>query len=421
MRREIPRFAILLLILALLSACAAAAEAPAENTPAPTATPEPAPDAEQQLLDMFGSGCMTEYIQQLTLDGFDGEVWFVPYRPSKPYRPFNAHVYAYIMQNGEVLAQLNSRTHDGYGVEDFSGLDSVAFRDLNGDGKTDIVMVECFGDERFVSLFFSTSLDTDDPEWRFDRDDYLGRALESRAAICSVPLTAEWAADMVRIGPYGYVELSNWSGEFDDWQTAYRTVAEQYARDYPPSKEETWTSGYGLMDIDGDCIPELATGIDGIFLRLYTYRGGALYKLMEGAYGAGGNYGYEYLPGENTIRNVNSACGGLLWILNFLHIDSDCRLDGSRLSIFYLADLNGNGFLDEADGEVERWEPNYIDQNGNGEYDDGEPVNVTFVLDGEEISEEEALPYTDGRGYNPIRTSLSFDELMTLIDGYGPG
>lgn len=406
MRRGIPLFAILMLILVLLSACAAAAEVPTENTPAPTAThePEPTPDAEQQLVDMFGPGCITEYTQQLNLDGFDGEVWFVP------YRPFGSFVYTKLIQNGETVAQLNSRTHEDYGEEDFSGLDSVALRDLNGDGKTDIVMIECFGDERFASLFFSRPGDTDVPEDRFYHDIMLEREIESRAELRSDPLTAEWAADMVRIDPYGGVEICNWVGEFDDWQTAYRAVAEQ----------ETWISGYGLIDIDGDSIPELAAGTDGYFLSLYTYRGGALYKLKEGAYGAGGNYGYEYLPGENRIRNVNSACGGLLWILYFLHIDSDCQLTSSQLSFIYLADLNGNGFADEADGEVRRWEPNYIDQNGNGEYDDGEPVNVTYMLDGEEISEEEALSYADGDGYKPIRTSLSFDELMTLIDEYDP-
>lgn len=405
MRRKTTLFAVLLMILALLSACAAAPETPAENTPAPTAAPEPGPalDAEQQLIDMFGPGCITEYTQRLTLDGFEGEVWFVP------YSPFRSYVYAKLIQNGETLAQLNSRAHEGCGGKDFSGLDSVAFRDLNGDGKTDIVMIECFGDERFASLFFSSSGDTDVPERRFYHDNALEREIESRAELCSDPLTAEWAADMVRIDPYGGVELCNRVGEFDSWQTAYRTVAEQ----------ETWISGYGLIDIDGDSIPELAAGTDGYFLRLYTYRGGALYKLKEGAYGAGGNYGYEYLPGENTIRNVSSACGGLLWTLYFLHIDSDCQLTGSELSFIYLADLNGNGFIDEANGEVRRWEPNYIDQNGNGEYDDGEPVNVTCMLDGEEISEEEALSYAAGAGYKPIRTSLSFDELTALLDEYG--
>lgn len=428
MRQKTPRFTlIILLILTLLTACAPAAETPAENTPVPTATPEPTPDAvTQELIDMFGSSCVPEHTQQLTLDGFDGEVWFVP------YRPFHSYAYAQIIQNGEVLAQLNSRVHEGLGGDKFSGLGSVAFRDLNGDGKTDIVMIELFGDERFASLFFSAPEDTDTPEERFYRDDELEKELEDRADFCSVPLTAEWAADMVRIAYDGSLEISGWAGGFDDWQTAYRAAAERFEQSCTPEDLYYGIPQYSLIDVDGDDVPELAAAIgDGhYYIKLYTFRNGTLYTPME-------LWWYDkspgYRPGENIIRF--SVYGILCSIYYYTEIGADGELHTTAvLNENYFADTNDNGILDEP------IKHDYTDKNGNGEYDcNGDELNYTYWLNGEKISHEEFDSWVDdgfkaylgedfdgcgwdpsAYGYEEISPALSLDELMTLLNGYEP-
>lgn len=392
-----------LLILALLSACAAASEAPAENTPAPTATPVPTPDpAQQELIDMFGSSCVTEYTQQLTLDGFDGEVWFVP------YRPFHSFVYAQIIQNGETLAQLNSRGHEGYGGEQFSGIDSVVFRDLNGDGKTDIVMIERFGDERFASLFFSAPGDTDAPEERFYRDDVLERALENRADFCSVPLTAEWAADMVHVGYDGSMEVSGWAGDFDDWRTAYRAAALWFEQSYKQGDYPAYYGSpvYSLIDVDGGDVPEVAATVgEGHLISIYTFRDGTLYMPAR-------RWGFEYIPGENSVMHYADGILTNIWYYIGIGPDGDWRTT-AVLRETYFADPNGNGVLD-ADEPADY---DYTDKNGNGFIDEGE-VRLTYWRDDEKISREEFESYGRDR-YEIVQPELSFDEFMTLLDEYG--
>lgn len=417
MRRKTLRFAALLLILTLLSACAAAAEAPPENTPMPT--PEPTPDAAQQeLIDKFGSRCITEHTQQLTLDGFEGEVWFVP------YRPFHSYVYAKLIQNGETLAQLNSSGHDGYGGEEFAGLDSVAFRDLNGDGKTDIVMIERFRDKRFATLFFSAAEDTDAPEERFYRDGELEEELENRAEFCSVPLTAEWAADMVRIGYDGSPEISGWAGDFDDWRMAYRTAAERFEQEFTPEDLYYGIPQYSLIDVDGDDVPELAASISNFYYKLYTFRDGKLYTPMK-AWGYDNSL--EYRPGENIIRY--RAYDILCNIYYYLKIDTDGEICTSAMfSENYFVDTNDNGIMDEP------VEHDYTDKNGDGELNYDDELNYTYWFNGEKISREDLAAClgenlnAHGRsfyeccieGYEKIDTALTFDELMALLDEYAP-
>lgn len=390
-------------LLVLMCACGGAEQTPAENTPAPTAMSEPAPDpAQQKLIDMFGPRCVTEHTQQLTLDGFEGEVWFVP------YRPFHSYAYAQIIQNGETLAQLNSRAHEGYGGEKFTGLDSVAFRDLSGDGKTDIVMIERFGGERFASLFFSAPEDTDVPEELFYRDGELEKELEDRADFCSLPLTAEWAADMVRIAYDGSLGISGWAGEFDDWRTAYRAAALWFEQSYKQGDYPAYYGSpvYSLIDVDGDDVPELAAtiGVDHL-ISIYTFRAGTLYMPAR-------RYGFEYIPGENSVMHYADGLLTNIWYYIEIGPDGDWRTT-AVLRETYFADPNGNGVLD-ADEPADY---DYTDKDGNGFIDENE-IRLTYWQDDEKISREDFESYGRDR-YEPVLPNLSFDEFLALLDEYG--
>lgn len=291
MRRKTPIFSALILLLTLLTACA----------PAPEATASPAPDtAEQELIERFGTRCITEQTREIELDGFEGRVWFVP------YSPFHSYFYVKLMQEGETLAELSSGAHEGYGGDDFRGLESVVFRELNGDGDTDIVIVGRFGDECFAEVFLSGNGYS--PEERFYRDDELGEELKRRAEACGVPLTAEWAADMLCMDENGQTAIKSWVGEFDDWHGAYRAAAEWYRErerpipDDPMKYYPNYTpASFALVDIDGDDTPELAvsTGHDGGRVTdMFTFRDGTLYRPMCFDY----TYELEYLPGQNSVR-----------------------------------------------------------------------------------------------------------------------
>lgn len=406
-----PMALALILLAALLCACAPVAE--------------DTPTAEDELRAQYGALCITEYVQEAELDGFDGAVCFVP------YRPFGAYVYAEIIQDGKALETLRSYQHPGHGRNDFSGLDAVDFRDVDGDGAADIILIERFGEESFVSLFFAR------PEGeagsRFYCDSALSERLTDRARIASAELTAEWIAEMAREEAQAEAEnafeepetdewgrISGKAGEFDDWQTAYRAVAEWYEREYPPPEKETIINfppiGYDLIDVDGDDTPELAAGRSGHFLGLYTFRDGVLYVLMDRwAMGAGGNFGYEYIPGENSIMNRDTDYRCLHWNIFYVETGTECELSvRARVEFRFFDDLNGNGCCDSA--EPDGW--TYTDENGNGRHDFGEPSEwdyTTYWLNGEEISEEEALSYDDGR-YRFISTGLSYEELLERLE-----
>lgn len=105
-----------------------------------------------------------------------------------------------------------------------------------------------------------------------------------------------------------------------------------------------------LIDLDGDETPELVIGAEGDWVSVYTCDGTALYTLMDcWSYGAGGNHGYDYLPGENRIRNYNTDFAGLV-LYEWYGTESESHeivpyYDGT-LQIRRFRDLNGNGVPD---------------------------------------------------------------------------
>ena len=106
-----------------------------------------------------------------------------------------------------------------------------------------------------------------------------------------------------------------------------------------------------LIDLDGDETPELVIGAEGEWVSMYTCDGTALYTLMDcWSYGAGGNQGYDYLPGENWIRNYNTDFAGLVlyeWYGTETESHEIVPYDTEILQIRRFRDLNENGVPDE--------------------------------------------------------------------------
>ena len=122
---------------------------------------------------------------------------------------------------------------------------------------------------------------------------------------------------------------------------AYIRAAEASIAEYDISKDEM---AFELVHIDGDEIPELVISKPGYYVDVYTYYNGNLSHIMDyWPYGAGGNYGYAYIPYENTVYNADSdLAGALKWITLYKisddHNTMDYAVDQSLTIRYYESD-----------------------------------------------------------------------------------
>jgi len=122
---------------------------------------------------------------------------------------------------------------------------------------------------------------------------------------------------------------------------AYIRAVEASLAEYDVNKDEL---AFELVHIDGDDIPELVISKPGYYIDVYTYYDGNLSHIIDyWAYGAGGNYGYDYIPYKNVICNENSDMAGALKWINLYKISDDHNelesiLDQSLTARYYDSD-----------------------------------------------------------------------------------
>ena len=108
---------------------------------------------------------------------------------------------------------------------------------------------------------------------------------------------------------------------------------------------------FDLINLTGSDIPELLAGMDGYYVSVYMWAGGEAVPVIDDwPYGAGGNYGYEYLPGQNIIRNFNSDMAGAIVYETYMTINAAYEavsIWDNSLSAWYFWDRNGNYMIDE--------------------------------------------------------------------------
>lgn len=158
---------------------------------------------------------------------------------------------------------------------------------------------------------------------------------------------------------------------------------------------------YALIDLVGGEIPALAAGHTGYEVSLYQYGGGELHTLMDHwAYGAGGNHGYEYLPGQGVIRNYDTDLAGLILYTRYDRVTEDWTLDGYTLALWNFEDRNHNYFMDGDEEET-------LGQAG------------FYYLDGQALTAEEYDSYAIGGrdDYLYIWGSKSCQELLEQLNG----
>ena len=326
------------------------------------------------LKERFGANCISEQTFEVELSECDGTVWFVPYAPLGA-----EDFHMQIIQDEEVLTDISGYVPEELEEQEFSSLDAVAFFDVNYDNMTDIVLIETYGDTSFAAIYYGRTYTGWSIPIIFSAQEQLSDNISGLVEPLTVP--------MIR----SFLSNGKKNGEFTDYQEAYRAISRL------SDLETTGRWGYNLIYFDGDDIPELVSGVKGYYISLYTFHDGTIYTLMDyEAYGAGGNPGYEYVPGQNSRRNYNTDYAGLILYTTYASLSDQYTMDESVQIITY----------------------NFDDANGNGIPDEGEEAsygycNVSYI-DGVEITADEYASYNVGE-YEYIEPVMSLEELTAAL------
>lgn len=329
-----------------------------------------------ELKRLFGESCIAEQTFEVKLSEYSGKVWFVPYMPSADNPDFRMQ----IIQDGEVLREITAYVPEELAREKFGSLDAVSFFDINYDDITDIVLIETYGNTTFAAVYYGHN-DGFGPY--FISQDQLSAELSRQVEPLTVPGIRSFLSDGKR------------NGGFSDYQEAYRAVARLY------EMEDSNERKYDLIYIDDDEIPELVAGVNGYYVSLYTYSEGKVYRLMDDwGYGAMGNFGYNYVPERNWLRNYNTDYAGAILYTTYMTVTQGNVIDVSmQIKVCNFDDTNGNGAPDGNE-----WES--LGRSG------------AVYIDGEEVPEGEQIliPY-EGEEYEFIEGRMSLDELLAELNG----
>lgn len=157
---------------------------------------------------------------------------------------------------------------------------------------------------------------------------------------------------------------------------------------------------FALIDLIDNGVPELVVDYSGYDVSVFTWVEEGVITLMDQwPYGAMGNMGYEYLPGQNVIRNYNMESAGAIIYESYMKVNDNYEVVSifdEDISIRYIRDSNANGIIDEED-----------------EYSD-EPV---YYCNETEISEKEYAAYQIAGDYESIKGSMSADIMLDLLRG----
>lgn len=130
-----------------------AADEMEEDTETTSSAADEIEEEMDAMQEMFGRECISDQTFEVQISECEQEVYFVPYVPTQE----NPEFHAQIIQNGQVLDKLSTYVPDELAGEEFSSLDAVSFFDINFDGNTDILLLETYGNTRFVAVYYGDS------------------------------------------------------------------------------------------------------------------------------------------------------------------------------------------------------------------------------------------------------------------------
>ena len=181
-----------------------------------------------------------------------------------------------------------------------------------------------------------------------------------------VPLVGEWELQPESYDISRALEKPDLVKVSDEGcRKAYLDVIEQFEL----ATEEDMSRSYALIDFNGDDTLELVCQRGGHRISFYMYEDGQVYQLMDDwSWGAGANHGYEYIPGENILRNCDSNTGE--------YIISYDKINNNDLELMYNIVIEWGEYKEDGidryykytkDGEIEITEEEYneLDVEGN--------------------------------------------------------
>ena len=156
----------------------------------------------------------------------------------------------------------------------------------------------------------------------------------------------------------------------------YIKLIEQYEKEYTENDCK-----YDLVYFNEDSIPELVAGVPGKFVGLYSIdQEGKLHTILEDwPYGSYGNQGYEFLPEEGMIRNINTDYDGLVVTTSYIKINQQYQTD------MYSSILLQEGAKEEKDKEIKTQVDKYLEEFGGYFHND---ISITKEEFMNQISEE---------------------------------
>lgn len=189
----------------------------------------------------------------------------------------------------------------------------------------------------------------------------------------------------------------------EDGEAFSSEVRMAYAEKVQELAAENGDLQFALLDLTAKEIPELVAEYHGYGVMVFFYADGEVLGGDPWPYGAGGNLGYEYLPGENVILNYNNDYAGTIQYESYFALGSagePSPLPGDQLSIRHFRDANGNGYPDEDEPFQE--EPIYYvgDSEVSKDVYASHQITGEFEWLGGDKSTEEMLALL-GVGYDP--------------------
>ncbi len=324
---------------------------------------------EREYREKFGDNCIAEQTFEASLSAYEGKVYFVPFAPGEGQQDFGMK----IIQDGKVLKEIFGYVPKGLEGKGFVSLDAVSFFDVNYDGITDIVLIETYGDTSFAAVYYGNE----------DGSYFLEEILSEN-------LTKQ-VEDLSIFEIRDYLSEGRKNGAFHSYQEAYEAVGRLCAMETVENVE------FDLIYFNEDETPELVAGVLGYYTSMFTYHDGKVYTLMDRwAYGAGGNAGYEYCPGKNSLRNYDSDYAGAILYTSYMSISDQFTMDlVVQIKTCNFDDLNQNGFPDEEE------------QDSLGKY------SVSYI-NGEVATTEECAACEQGE-YKPIVGTMDFETLKVKL------
>lgn len=275
----------------------------------------------------------------IDMEQYDGQCHFYSF----PYTESDG-CSMLITEDGVEKAWLSSSIWPEDGQIILKSIDAVGFFDYDGDACTDVAVIGQWGDSQHLMLYHA------EPEGYFISMEELSSMVEVGVDNLTIP-------DVKK-----FLLIGSTDGEYTTYQDAYSQIARLCNFDAPAEY------AFDLINLDVDDVPELVCDYSGYRINVYTYVDGHVKPLMYNyAYGAMGNYGYEYAVGKNVIRNCNSDYAGLIDAISYMSPTGDPSQGFEyQMTTYNWADTNENGYPDGDEDDTYLDEPYRVEYSGEG-------------------------------------------------------